>query len=115
MLLARYPDDVRIQCPDRYEHGTQNAFKSFRCCAAVAFSESREKGFVVDGHKGSVIGKVQWHAVDEGAQFAGVDEESLLAAVAEAAFDAGVFVFREEPDADGNLRTVENWPERATE
>jgi hypothetical protein len=31
----------------------------------------------------------------------------LLAAVAEAAFGVGVFVFREEPEADGNLRAVE--------
>jgi hypothetical protein len=31
----------------------------------------------------------------------------MLAAVAEAAFGVGVFVFREEPEADGNLRAVE--------
>jgi len=31
----------------------------------------------------------------------------LLAAVAEAAFGVGGFVFREEPEADGNLRAVE--------
>ena len=53
-------------------------------------------------------------AVDEGAEFAGVDEERLFAAVAEVAFGVGVFVFREEPEAEGNLRTEENWPERAT-
>lgn len=35
-------------------------------------------------------------AVDEGAEFAGVDEEGLLAAVAEAAFGVGGFVFRED-------------------
>jgi len=35
-------------------------------------------------------------AVDEGAEFAGVDEEGLFAAVAEAAFGVGVFVFCEE-------------------
>ena len=46
-------------------------------------------------------------AVDEGAEFAGVDEEGLLAAVAEAAFGVGGFVFREEPEADGDLRAVE--------
>ena len=39
---------------------------------------------------------------------AGVDEEGLLAAVAEAAFGVGAFVFREEPEADGNLRAVED-------
>ena len=46
-------------------------------------------------------------AVDEGAEFAGVDEEGLLAAVAETAFGVGCFVFREEPEADGDLRAVE--------
>lgn len=34
-------------------------------------------------------------------------EEGLLAAVAEAAFGVGGFVFREEPEADWNLRAVE--------
>jgi len=43
----------------------------------------------------------------EAAEFAGVDEEGLLAAVAEAAFGVGGFVFREKPEADGNLRAVE--------
>ena len=46
-------------------------------------------------------------AVDEGAEFAGVDEEGLFAAVAEVAFGVGGFVFREEPEADGNLCAVE--------
>ncbi len=45
-------------------------------------------------------------AVDEGAEFAGVDEEGLLAAVTEAAFGVGGFIFREEPEADGNRRAV---------
>ena len=45
-------------------------------------------------------------AVDEDTEFAGVDEEGLLAAVEEAAFGVGVVVFREEPEADGNLRSV---------
>lgn len=34
------------------------------------------------------------------------DKGSLLATVEEAAFGVGVFVFREEPEADGNLHTV---------
>ncbi len=34
-------------------------------------------------------------AADAGVEFAGVDEEGLFAAVAEAAFGVGVFVFRE--------------------
>ena len=38
------------------------------------------------------------------AEFAGVFEESVCAAVA---VFAVVFVFREEPEADGNLRAVE--------
>jgi len=53
-------------------------------------------------------------AVDEGAEFAGVDEEGLLAAVAEATFGVGVFVFCEEPEADGNLRAVEEMTGRET-
>ena len=56
------------------------------------------------------VGQLAVHAVEaihEGAEFAGVDEERLLAAVAEAAFGVGVFVFREEPEADGDLRAVE--------
>ena len=36
-----------------------------------------------------------------------LDEEVLLAAVAEASFGVVVFVFREEPEADGNLRAGE--------
>ncbi len=51
------------------------------------------------------LGQFTVNAVDEGAQFAGVDEQSLLAAIT--AFRVGVFVFREEPEADGNLRAVE--------
>ena len=39
--------------------------------------------------------------------FAGVDEEGLFAAVAEAAFGGGGFAFREEPEGDGYLRAVE--------
>lgn len=35
---------------------------------------------------------------------AALDERGLLAAVTEAAFGIGVFVFRGEPEADGNLR-----------
>ena len=38
---------------------------------------------------------------------AGGDEEGLLAAVAEAVSGVGVFVFREEPEADGNLSPFE--------
>ncbi len=53
------------------------------------------------------IGQYAVHVVDEGAKFAGVEEEGLLAAVADAAFGGGVFVFGEEPAADGNLRSVE--------
>ena len=56
------------------------------------------------------VGQLAVHAVEaihEGAEFAGVDEERLLAAVAEAAFGVGVFVLREEPEADGDLRAVE--------
>ncbi len=40
-------------------------------------------------------------------EFACVDEQHLFAVVAEAAFGVGVFAFREEPEADGNLRAVE--------
>jgi len=45
-----------------------------------------------------------------GAEFAGVDEEGLFAAVAEAAFDVGSFASRQEPEADGDLRAVEELP-----
>ena len=41
-------------------------------------------------------------AVDEGAEY-----EGLHAAVAGAAFGVGGIVFREEPEAVGNLRAVE--------
>ena len=53
------------------------------------------------------VGQLAVNAVDEGAEFPRVDDEGLFAAVAEAAFGVGVFVFREEPEADGNLRAVE--------
>ncbi len=53
------------------------------------------------------VGQFAVDAVDEGAEFAGVDEEGVLAAVAEAAFGVGGFVFREEPEADGDLGAVE--------
>lgn len=46
-------------------------------------------------------------STDEGAALADVDEACLLAAVAQAAFGVGGFVFREEPEADGDLRAVE--------
>ena len=53
-------------------------------------------------------------AVDEGAHFPRVDEEGLLPSVAEGMARresrptcAPGFVFREEPEADGNLRAVE--------
>lgn len=45
--------------------------------------------------------------VDEGVYFASGNEEGLFAAAAEAAFGVGVYVFREEPEADENLRAVE--------
>lgn len=54
-------------------------------------------------HQGSV-GQL---AVDEGAKFAGVDEEGLLAADTQAAFGIGDFGFREEPEADWYFRAVE--------
>ena len=34
------------------------------------------------------------------------EDEGLLAAVAEAAFGVGVFVFRKEPETDGDLRSI---------
>jgi hypothetical protein len=55
-------------------------------------------------HERSVVGKVERDAVDEGAEFAGVDEEGLFAAVAEAAVWRRRFCFREDP---GILRAVE--------
>jgi hypothetical protein len=57
------------------------------------------------------VGQLAVHAVEaihEGAEFAGIGQEGLLAAVAEAALGGGVFVFREEPEADGNLRDLED-------
>ncbi len=45
------------------------------------------------------VGQLAVDAVDEGAEFAGVDEERLFAAVAEAAFGGGIFAFCEEPEA----------------
>ena len=55
------------------------------------------------------VGQFAVDAVDEGAEFAGVDEEGLLcgATVPRAGLPSRVFVFREEPEADGNLRAVE--------
>ena len=53
------------------------------------------------------VGQLAVDAVDEGAEFAGVDEEGLFAAVAEAAFDVGVFVLREKPASDEDLHAVE--------
>ena len=53
------------------------------------------------------VGLFAADAVDEGAEFGGVNEERVFAAVVEAAFGVGVFVFREEPEADENLRAVE--------
>ena len=50
------------------------------------------------------VGQLAVDAVDEGAEFAGVDEEGVFAAVASFAV---VFVFRQEPQADRNLRAVE--------
>jgi len=56
----------------------------------------------------SVVSKIERHAVDEGAEFAGVDEEGLFAAVAEAAFCTCIFAFREEPEADGKGSNVDD-------
>ena len=53
------------------------------------------------------VGQLAVDAIDEGAEFAGIDEEGLLAAVVEAPLRVGVLVFREEPEADGDLRAVE--------
>ena len=52
------------------------------------------------------VGQLAVDAVDQGAEFAGIDEEGLFAAVAEAAFGVAVLVFREEPEADGDLRAI---------
>jgi len=43
------------------------------------------------------VGEFAVDAVDEGAEFAGVDEEGLFAAVAEAAFGVGMYIFRQKP------------------
>lgn len=52
------------------------------------------------------IGKFAMHSIDKGAEFAGVDEESLLPAVAEISFYARVLAARQKPKADRNLRAV---------
>ncbi len=44
------------------------------------------------------------NAVDQGAEFTSVDEEGLFTAVTPSAI---VFVFREEPEANGYLRALE--------
>ena len=51
-----------------------------------------------------LVGQLAVHAVDHRAQLAGVDEERLAAPVAEAAV---LLVAREEPEADRDLRRVE--------
>ncbi len=64
---------------------------------------------MVEGRDFLQVGVVQL-AVDagnEGAEFAGFDEEGLFVAVAEAGFGVGIFVFCKKPEADGNLRGVE--------
>ena len=60
------------------------------------------------------VGELAVDAVDEGAHFPGVDEKGFFAALAEAAFGVGFFVFREEPKADRNLGAVEELAGRAT-
>ena len=46
-------------------------------------------------------------AADHGADLAGIDEEGLAFAIAVAAFTVGLFVFGQEPEADGDLGGVE--------
>ena len=53
------------------------------------------------------INQLAVDSTGENAKSASVNEEGLLAAVAEAAFGVGGFVFREEPEADGDLCAVE--------
>ncbi len=48
---------------------------------------------------------VEWASVERGNLLQ--SDRAFRAAVAEAAFGVGVFVFHEEPEADGNLWTVE--------
>ena len=44
--------------------------------------------------------------VNERAELAGVNEQGVLAAVAEAAFGVGLLAFREEPQTDADLSAV---------
>ena len=95
MLVARHTDAV--QHPDIQLAGDNRRNE--------AEEEMRAAVFKAPGDVG--VGELLACPVHHEAQLAGVDEESVFAAVAETAFGVGGFVFREDPEADGDLRAVE--------
>lgn len=53
------------------------------------------------------IGQLAMHTIDQGSEFARVYEQGVLASIAEATLGIGGFVLRQEPQADRDLRAVE--------
>src|SRR5688500_6485504 len=94
-------EDVAV----RGDFGGSGGFAEARDVFVLARVVVATPGVVGAGNFGDVgFGQFTVDAVNQRTEFAGVDEEGLFTAVAAPAI---VFVFREKPEADGNLCGVE--------